>query len=69
MSDRIVTIQQTPKSAKLLKLLAVVLAIIGAVVLIVADAGSSGVTVGAWLLGSGVVVFIFARVLAYWRSG
>ena len=69
MSERIITIQRTPKIAKLLKLAGVVLAIFGAVALIVGEAGSGLVAAGTFLLGTGVAIFICARILAWWRSG
>ena len=69
MSERAVTIQRTPKIAKLLKLAGVISAIFGAVALIMGEAGSGLVAVGVFLLGAGVAIFICSRIFAWWRSG
>ncbi len=66
--EPVVTTQLTAKKFKLQELIAVVAVISGTVIAIVAEPGG-GRFFGAGLLLAGVVLFISARIRAWWHSG
>jgi predicted metal-binding protein len=67
-AEPVVTTQLTAKKFKLQELLAVAAIIAGVVIVIVAD-GQAGRLIGGALALAGFVLYISARIRAWWNSG